>query len=314
MVLDPVSALGTAAAIIQFLDFGGRLLSKQREIAQSTRGTLIEHEELVAVTRRLDELNGQIQQRGISFENTTKTTQADLALMKVSEECKNLAAEFRQVLEGLSGRPGQSSYKSFRQAFKIVWHKDGIETMQRRLDQQRSQLILHIVVVISGNKKRDVASLLAESQRVELSILQAIRDANAGLKTSLQKHTAWDRNDAARKKLQTSSTKKQNALSAVSADITSRIRIDDEEHARNLILNSLYFQQIEERRLQVHPAHQNTCRWVFNKPDEGVDTEDNFRTWLEDPLESSGLYWVSGKIGSGKLTYDYKVQVRIARD
>ncbi|KIW12619.1 hypothetical protein PV08_09897 [Exophiala spinifera] len=302
MVLDPVSALGAAAAIIQFLDFGCKLLSKQRDLAESSQGTLIEHEELLAVTRRVAELNGQIQNCDISRDNTKKPTQAESALREVSEECRKIAAEFQHVLEGISGRPGQSSFKSFRQAFKIVWHKEGIETMQRRLDQQRSQLILHLLVVISGNQKRDIGSLLDESQRVEISILQAIRDSNAELKSYLVNHLARERTHASRESAQTLSTQKQNALSIVATDITSRIGVDNEEHARNLILDSLYFQQIEERRLRIHPAHEKTCRWVFNKPDEGANTGHNFRTWLEDQLESSGLYWVSGKIGSGKST------------
>lgn len=113
-----------------------------------------------------------------------------------------------------------------------------------------------------------------------MSILQAIHDSNAELKSSLVKHLACDRTNSTRKGLQTLSTEKQNAFSAVSGDITSRIRVDNEDHARILILNSLYFQQIEERRLQIHPAHQKTCRWVFKKPDEGMGTKNNLRAWV----------------------------------
>ncbi|GKT85764.1 small S protein [Colletotrichum tofieldiae] len=60
------------------------------------------------------------------------------------------------------------------------------------------------------------------------------------------------------------------------------------------ILTSLRFAQIKERQSEIPKAHRRTFEWVFSD-NSCVD----FSTWLR---ESSGLFWITGKPGSGKST------------
>ena len=86
------------------------------------------------------------------------------------------------------------------------------------------------------------------------------------------------------------------------------VRIED------MILGSLYFPTIREREHTVHQAYPGTYAWLLEEHSRNADEHDyeegdgreNFilsPTDLLDWLERrAGLYWVSGKAGSGKST------------
>ena len=59
------------------------------------------------------------------------------------------------------------------------------------------------------------------------------------------------------------------------------------------ILQSLYFPEIDARHERIAEAHQRTYEWIYSSCDVG------FADWLEN---GNGVFWVSGKAGSGKST------------
>lgn len=63
---------------------------------------------------------------------------------------------------------------------------------------------------------------------------------------------------------------------------------------RQSILRSLYYEQLREREFAITDAHTKTFQWVF-----GANTTFRFREWLR---EQNGVYWITGKAGSGKST------------
>ncbi|KAK0629584.1 prion-inhibition and propagation-domain-containing protein [Bombardia bombarda] len=69
---------------------------------------------------------------------------------------------------------------------------------------------------------------------------------------------------------------------------------------RRLILNTLWFRRIDDRRESIEDAHKKTLHWALNPPDSAESYQwHDLSAWLR---EGSGLYWVSGKAGSGKST------------
>lgn len=73
------------------------------------------------------------------------------------------------------------------------------------------------------------------------------------------------------------------------------------EHSRlqDMILQSLRFPTMTDRYEAVKEAHAKTFEWVLPESDETERPWDNFSDWLTD---GDGIYWVSGKAGSGKST------------
>lgn len=69
----------------------------------------------------------------------------------------------------------------------------------------------------------------------------------------------------------------------------------------NQFLESLWFTEIQRRQENINEAHEKTFQWIL-EPDRN-DTPDhewsNFAQWLEC---GEGVYWISGKAGSGKTT------------
>lgn len=60
-MLDPFTALSLAASVVQFIDFGVRLLTDSAELYHT--GTLLQHEDLEIITSDLVEVNALLKNR-----------------------------------------------------------------------------------------------------------------------------------------------------------------------------------------------------------------------------------------------------------
>ncbi len=60
-MLDPLTALSIASSIVQFVDYGSKLLSKSYELYESADGTTIGNAELEVIAKDLQDLNEWIQ-------------------------------------------------------------------------------------------------------------------------------------------------------------------------------------------------------------------------------------------------------------
>lgn len=65
------------------------------------------------------------------------------------------------------------------------------------------------------------------------------------------------------------------------------------------ILRSLSFKFIKARQSAIKEAHKRTFDWIFEEADNDPKQRPRFLSWLR---EGKGIYWVSGKAGSGKST------------
>lgn len=69
------------------------------------------------------------------------------------------------------------------------------------------------------------------------------------------------------------------------------------------VLKSLSFSTMGNRREEVSRTYPETCAWIFQTPREQAENEthhrSNFSHWLE---HGNGIYWISGKVASGKST------------
>jgi hypothetical protein len=79
-------------------------------------------------------------------------------------------------------------------------------------------------------------------------------------------------------------------LQSIPSRLDVLIKLGD--RAISTVLNSLKFDSMRVREASVSPAHKKTFEWLFTN-------ESLFYSWLST---SSGIFWVSGKPGSGKST------------
>ena len=78
------------------------------------------------------------------------------------------------------------------------------------------------------------------------------------------------------------------------------------EEGRNVataqkILKSLHYKTIKTRQVNVKEAHAETFEWIFNDPEDPVKPRTRFKEWIQSESKN-GIYWISGKAGSGKST------------
>lgn len=65
------------------------------------------------------------------------------------------------------------------------------------------------------------------------------------------------------------------------------------------ILKSLHYEHITEREANVKDAQLHTFEWIFDDAFSKVGSQTRFVDWMEF---GEGIYWISGKAGSGKST------------
>ena len=88
----------------------------------------------------------------------------------------------------------------------------------------------------------------------------------------------------------------QQSLSATAVteirNVGNLILNDRDKKRSHKIAKTLQFSTMHARLHNMRPAHQNTFGWILGPSSE-------FRNWLES---GSGIFWISGKAGSGKST------------
>jgi hypothetical protein len=155
MAIDPLTALGIAGNVIQFVDFASKLVSKGGQYYRSADGALLQHTELSAAAENLQRLSHglgtslRIEQSIPStkpYEPLREYNLAELGLWHANSECYKLAKELSKALEDLKVSGKHRRWESFRQAFRTLWSEEKIETLSKRLDSARAQLVIHLLV------------------------------------------------------------------------------------------------------------------------------------------------------------------------
>jgi len=148
--MEPLSALSVAAAAIQFLDFGARLLGNTLNIYRSPTGQTKECVELSAVSRDLQVLATQIQGLCANMAPSEQVGAAKM-LQRLSLSCKFVGDELHEALAELraSGVTKLDLLKSsFNAALKALKLGDKIQSLQSRMQKLRTDITGAIMVCL----------------------------------------------------------------------------------------------------------------------------------------------------------------------
>lgn len=147
--MDPFSAFSLAASVVQFLEFGAKLISESSEIYKSTRGLTIEYAELEDVCLNLSSLSASLAESSAeSTFNTIRRSQKEEALRRMAVACKNIADELLAALRKLNLDDGpHRKLNSFRQALRNVWGKGKVKSLETKLNKYKLDLSLHLAAI-----------------------------------------------------------------------------------------------------------------------------------------------------------------------
>ncbi|KAK2807427.1 hypothetical protein FQN51_003254 [Onygenales sp. PD_10] len=285
--MEALGAVGLASNVVQLLDFGIRLVAKTNEIHNSAQGEQVRNIELDAIAQNLVSLNRRVQNRSRKV-CAFATTEDEMALKSLTEECNRIGEELINALQAARVQGVHGYWKSVRQALKSTLGRDKIEDLYDRLRRYREQIVVVLLVITNakqmalGEDVQDIKSgihnsesrVIDETRQTRFQILDAIRHSNYN------------------------ANKKEDV--ATVSDLLSQMswRLSDQKYKED-ILESLYYPNMQHRREFISNAHKKTFNWTL---DDEIGYEapwDNVRDWLR---KGDGIYWLSGKAGSGKST------------
>ena len=140
--MDPITALGAAASILQFVQFAGSLITTGSEIFQSAQGATAENLVIEDVYGKLKTLSEKLSDQQLA---ATILKDEDKVIAELSAQCKRDCNELLRVVSNLTvdGKKNRL-WKSVKASLRSVWDASKIDEMEKRLGRTQGILLLHI--------------------------------------------------------------------------------------------------------------------------------------------------------------------------
>ena len=146
-MLDPFTALSVAATVVQFVDFGVRLVSEGVELYES--GSLAKNDQLELITKDLTRLTKNI---------VTAPTYAlihsedETSLKEIAAVCQSIGEELITQLGSLrvqqSGNAFENALESFRKSLRSARKKGKIRSIESRLKKVQDQVKINVLAIL----------------------------------------------------------------------------------------------------------------------------------------------------------------------
>ncbi|KAI1751782.1 hypothetical protein F4782DRAFT_504231 [Xylaria castorea] len=313
--MDPLSILGIAAGVVQFIDFGSRLLSKARSGYVSASSQALE---VVAISVIINDLEhfGEMLASGIGlltpgilFGDSERDN-----LLQICKDCDNAKLEWTAAIKGLDDHsrsyrfPFQTSTSNLGDgensfvAMLLNTRALDVEKWRYKLEDLRARLTITLLAVLwkqSSNSSQELEKISSQ-QAVLAQTLARLESNTKGLNQSVVKIANRDKPDP--------DPKRQSTIDSIWSSSWSRNSSDNRESPSglpycNAIVDSLTFTGLSHREEAIPQAHQKTCEWIFSEPRVSTDDGEcwsSFNKWLVSSEQE--IYWITGKIGAGKST------------
>jgi hypothetical protein len=210
------------------------------------------------------------------------------ALENLAAECTKIAQELIAELEPLRCSKGAPKYKTILSALRTTWSAKKIDDIKSRLQSMRDELQFRILISIRDDQIQglDDASWKA---------IQSVVESNKELFTTMTSQTEkiMKRQDADGS---LASRRHNEVLHAIGNQKIQEYSIQD---VTSRITHRLHFTRKDDRYDDIAAAHQETFNWALEGRAKDTISWPSLADWLR---QDSGVYWISGKAGSGKST------------
>ncbi|KAK3325944.1 hypothetical protein B0H66DRAFT_549813 [Apodospora peruviana] len=298
--MDPISALGVASGVVTFVDFTTRLISTSKLIYQSKDGTSIENLQLEEIYTKFRDFSANLgdpkvpesisdgKPQGSSFQS--QPPEDARALRQLALSCKEDCDKILHVLQSLRVPNGRRrAIKSVKVALKTGLGKDKIATIETRLDRVQRLMSMHVGSIISYQMTQ--LSYMVESMSNNRQILGPQQSTLDSMCIDLAKLKLDSNFEAMENDASTTETRFSSEQLTKLTDLLSKLAWAEEYMQAKIVTSSLNYDSRPIRHHAIPEAHRETFQWAFNS---------TLSNWLS---EGSGIFWVSGKAGSGKSTF-----------
>lgn len=147
--MDPLTALGLAAGVVQFVSFAAHLISKTKAVHDSSSGQTDEVVTLEATYTRLQELSQNLETCSRPdptleiVEGNTDYVKNVLAIKDLSRNCEGDCQRLLKIVDKLkTSGDSHHRWQSFRVALRTVWKGNEIAELEQRLHHTQMTLTL----------------------------------------------------------------------------------------------------------------------------------------------------------------------------
>jgi hypothetical protein len=141
--MDPVSAIGVSAAILQFTEFGWKFVRTAWAIHDTVRGETFQDDKTEDLVGRMEGLLSDLRQKAQAT-NATSNEQTE-RIVALAAHCEKLGQSMLQILKKTKTTTG-SFRDCLRAAGRTVFSRSTIVQLQRQLSHCHDQLSLCLLV------------------------------------------------------------------------------------------------------------------------------------------------------------------------
>jgi len=144
--MSGLQAIGVAAAILQFVDFGSKLLVTGYDVYKSQRGATpqaIHTQRLCTELRSISAQLGQAQTGNINLNDREQS------LWRLADRAHDLAWHLGLLLDSLKLKKATfRSWGALRQSWRVLHQKDKIAELAAQLEEIRSLIDTNLLVLL----------------------------------------------------------------------------------------------------------------------------------------------------------------------
>lgn len=174
--MDPLSAVGLAGTIIQFVTFTQDLLSTASDIHDSATGGLLDVQNLQSICQSLHQFSLDLASRG-RFQPNPKEVPDDEsfkesveALGDICRTCKRDCDRISEIAARIQVKDeSHRRLKSFRAALELAWKRKEVAELDNRMQRTQAALTLHICAISRYSALK--ASAAADSLITQSAVL-----------------------------------------------------------------------------------------------------------------------------------------------
>lgn len=141
--MDPVTAFGLAVNIFTAVHLSQKLISKSYELYSSASGATSENADLAKITLDLEALTPRLSVPRRSI----PATQDEANLRELARNCQSASNELLKLLEKLRAKKPNSKMESVRVAARNLRKKSQVESLAKKLDQYRTQIMTRVLIM-----------------------------------------------------------------------------------------------------------------------------------------------------------------------
>ncbi|PMD28842.1 hypothetical protein L207DRAFT_574642 [Hyaloscypha variabilis F] len=300
---EAIAALSLAGTIVQFIDFGGKVLFGGLKLYKNRLGSsaLSEMKDTKIITeslqRLIEKLNQPLEESGPANEGS-KLSQTEIDLRDLAAHCSDIAKELLRAIAKVELQGKRGKWDSLRAALKHVLAEERIEKIRQRLDNFRQEVIMHILACFRNDtsnalkwQESALKTLQGRTASIGEDFLRFVEQSNKWQEGYIEDCRRW----------------RKEIIDAIHSNSSSETRSSTmfgvPKHAvHEKLLALLKFEEMEDRHERIAEAFDKTFQWIFHDLDSESPQETRWVSFAEWLASSSSLYWITGKAGSGKST------------